>query len=118
MSFFLVNPAEKGYLIKECISGNEYLAEISGSVKVGEVFSTYKNPNPSINYNNLVCYNIIEAVSGDEWDLINLPVLALPYEDYGTCQLCELWINPKVWSTTPENWSSGSSVAFRTWSGD
>ena len=116
--FFLINPLDNGYLIKECISGDEYTAVISGSAEVGQVFSTKIVPSASTNYNNLVCYNIIESINGDNWDYVNLPILALPLENYGECTLCELWINPKKWGTTPATWASAPNADFRTWIND
>ena len=33
-----------------------------------------------------------------------------------TCENCELWISPKVWSTTPERWDGGHiDEALRKW---
>ena len=51
----------------------------------------------------------------DDFDFVNLQVLPLPYENYVSCDNCILWINPKVWSTTPEKWGQGTDVAFRKW---
>jgi hypothetical protein len=116
--FFLINPSDNGYLIRECLSGDEYTAVISGSADVGQVFSTKIVPGGSTNYNNLVCYNIIEQINGDAWDYVNLPILALPLENYGECTLCELWINPKKWGTTPATWASAPNADFRTWIND
>jgi len=118
--FFLINPSGSGYLIRECISGDEYKAVLAETASVGSVISSLSQPfrydgNPG---GNLVCYQIVESIDGGEWDYVNLPVLAIPYESYDSCSICELWIQPKIWSTTPENWSSGSSVSFRTWAGD
>lgn len=120
--FFLINPSGSGYLIRECLSGDEYRAVLTENVVTGSVIS-------SVNANiggyrgtvgvPLACYTIVSTLNGvDDWDYVNLPVLAIPYQSYDSCSICELWIQPKIWSTTPENWSSGSSVAFRTWSGD
>ena len=116
--FFLINPLDNGYKIKECISGDEYTAVISGSAEVGQVFSTKIVPSASTNYDNLVCYNIIEQISGDNWDYVNLPILALPLENYEECTLCELWTNPKKWGTTPATWASAPNADFRTWIND
>lgn len=118
--FFLINPLQSGYLIEECLTGNQYRAVLAETASIGTIISSVNNQQP---YNgnaggNLACYTIIESLSDDEWDYVNLPVLAIPYETYDSCSICELWIQPKIWSTTPENWSSGSAVSFRTWSGD
>jgi len=119
--FFLVNPSGSGYKLRECLSGDEYYAVLSGSAETGSIISSTSN---IAGYNGaagggLKCYTVLEQVNDfDNWDYVNLPVLAIPYESYNTCSLCELWINPKVWSTTPENWSSGPNVSFRTWAND
>lgn len=119
--FFLVNPSGSGFKLRECLSGDEYYAVLNGSAVTGSVISSINNIG---GYKGnlgspLTCYTVVEQVSNfDSWDYVNLPVLAIPFQSYDSCSLCELWINPKIWSTTPENWSSGSSVSFRTWSGD
>lgn len=115
--FFLINPEENGYLIRECISGDEYRAVLNTSVDIGDVISTLNVPGAPQTYSNLVCYSIVESISGTDWDYVNLPVLALPYDNYGECSLCELWIQPKKWGTTPASWS-GPNADFRTWAND
>jgi hypothetical protein len=120
--FFLVNPSGSGYVIEECETGDRYKAVLNQSGSIGQVFSskyTLNSNDGTTSYDNLKCYTIIEQINDtDDWDFVNLKVLALPFENYVSCSICELWINPKIWSTTPENWSSGSSVSFRTWAGD
>jgi hypothetical protein len=119
--FFLVNPSGSGYLIEECLSGDKYKAVLSDSGSVGQIFSSVNNQggytgNAGV---NLACYTILEQLEGEDgWDYANLPILAIPYYEYEDCAICELWIQPKIWSTTPENWSSGPDVSFRTWAGD
>jgi len=118
--FFLVNPSGSGYVIEECLSGDKYKAVLNESGSIGQVFSskyTLDSNGGTTSYDNLKCYTIIEQISDvDDWDYVNLKVLALPYEDYGTCQICELWIEPKIWSTTPQTWNYGLETANRTWS--
>lgn len=119
--FFLINPSGSGYLIRECISGDEYRAVLTQNVATGSIISSINNVS---GYRGsagspLTCYTIVSTLEGvDDWDYVNLPVLAIPYQTYDSCSLCELWIQPKIWSTTPENWSSGPNVSFRTWAGD
>lgn len=117
--FFLVNPSGSGYVIEECLSGDKYKAVLNESGSIGQVFSskyTLNSNGGTESYDNLKCYTIIEQISDvDDWDYVNLKVLALPYEDYGTCQICELWIEPKIWSTTPQTWNYGTDVVTRTW---
>lgn len=116
--FFLINPDEDGYEISECLSGDNYLATFSEEVITGQVFSTIKTPGSSVNYSNLVCYTVGDkfTVPEAEIDFSNLPILALPVTNYETCEECELWINPKVWDTTPATWGSSPYADFRTWS--
>ena len=118
--FFLVNPSGSGYVIEECISGDKYKAVLNESGSIGQVFSskyTLNSNDGTTSYDNLKCYTIIEQIDEtNDWDYVNLKVLALPYSNYGTCEVCELWITPKIWSTTPQNWSSGTNVVTRTWS--
>jgi len=119
--FFLVNPSGSGFKLRECLSGDEYYAVLNGTAVTGSVISSVNNIGGYFGNTGspLTCYTVVEQVNDfDNWDYVNLPVLAIPFQSYDSCSLCELWINPKIWSTTPENWSSGSSVSFRTWSGD
>jgi hypothetical protein len=118
--FFLVNPSGSGYVIEECISGDRYKAVLNESGSIGQVFSskyTLDSNGGTTSYDNLKCYTIIEQIDEtDDWDYVNLKVLALPYENYVSCSVCELWISPKVWSTTPQTWNYGVETANRTWS--
>jgi hypothetical protein len=118
--FFLVNPSGSGYVIEECETGDKYKAVLNESGSIGQVFSSkyfLDSNNGTISYDNLKCYTIIEQIDNtDDWDYVNLKVLALPFSNYGTCEVCELWITPKIWSTTPQTWNSGSNVVTRTWS--
>ena len=114
--FFLISEGQSGYLIEECITGLRYKAILNIQETVGGVFSTLKAPGLSPTYGNLVCYTVIDEITSDTWDLVNLPILELPLADYGTCLQCELWINPKVWGTTPATWNLPPYEDFRTWS--
>jgi hypothetical protein len=118
--FFLVNPSGSGYVIEECETGDRYKAVLNESGSIGQVFSskyTLNSNDGTTSYDNLKCYTIIEQINNtDDWDYVNLKVLALPFSNYGTCAVCELWISPKIWNTTPQNWSSGVNVVTRTWS--
>jgi hypothetical protein len=118
--FFLVNPSGSGYVIEDCETGDKYKAVLNESGSIGQVFSSkyfLDSNNGTISYDNLKCYTIVEQINDvDDWDFVNLKVLALPFSNYGTCEVCELWISPKIWSTTPQNWDSGVNVVTRTWS--
>lgn len=120
--FFLVNPSGSGYIIEECDTGERYKAVLAESGSIGQVFmSKYildarRDITTYYDYN---CYTIVDTFSGEnDFDFVNLPILALPYVDFGNCAYCELWANPQIWSTTPQNWNSGSAVAYRMWQYD
>jgi len=118
--FFLVNPSGSGFVIEECETGDRYKAVLNESGSIGQVFSskyTLNSNDGTTSYDNLKCYTIIEQINNtDDWDFVNLKVLALPFENYVSCSVCELWISPKIWNTTPQTWNSGSVVVTRTWS--
>jgi len=119
--FFLINPSGSYYKIEDCETGDVYNAVTATTGSIGQVFATNITPNTTPNsylqsYTNLKCFTIIEKVDDrDNYDFYNLPILAIPYEDFGSCELCELWTSPKVWSTTPEKWGSGVERALRKW---
>ena len=115
--FFLIVEAINGYKISDCITGQEYLATISIGTgqSVGGVFATYINALQPADYGNLKCFQVLDALEFGNWDFNNLPMINWPYPNgYDDCVECELWINPKVWSTTPAAWS-GVNAEFRTW---
>jgi hypothetical protein len=113
--FFLLG--ESGFIIQNCQTGERYKALLNEgtypTIGLGNFFYTLKSPNISNTYGNLVCYSIVEQVESDAFDFINLPVL--PPGILQSCEVCNLWINPKIWSTTPAAWS-GADAEFRTWS--
>ena len=112
--FFLI-PGDQGFIIEDCLTSIQYKAILDAgtySTAVGGVFSTLKSPGLSNTYSNLVCYTIVEPISEDEWDFVNLPILQPG--TLQTCAICNLWINPKIWGTTPAAWS-GPDAEFRTW---
>jgi hypothetical protein len=121
--FFLINPSGSGYIIEDCDTQEHYLAVFKEGteVEIGQVFTTVTTPslNP-INwletYDYLKCFTVTDTFEDrDNYDLVNLPILALPYEDYVTCETCDLWITPKKWNTTPEKWGIGIDKAIRKW---
>lgn len=110
--FFLI-PVEQGFIIEECLTGDRYKAILdSNNVPLGGVFNTLKSPGLSNTYGNLVCYTIVEPIQSEDWDFVNLPILQPGAIQ--NCALCNLWINPKIWGTTPAAWS-GPDAEFRTW---
>jgi hypothetical protein len=117
--FFLINPSGSGYIIQDCDTGDRYKAVLRESGSIGQVFSSryYPKSNRDITtYYDLNCYTIVDTFEGEnDFDYVNLPILALPYVDYGTCEYCNLWTHPQVWSTTPQKWGQGTDVAFREW---
>jgi hypothetical protein len=120
--FFLINPSGSGYIIEECLTGNYYKAVLAETGSIGQVFSSrysLKNNIDVDTYDFLHCYTIVDTFSGEnDFDYVNLQILDLPYADYGDCPYCELWINPKIWSTTPAKWGQGTDVEFRRWQFD
>lgn len=110
--FFLINPENIGYIIESCLTGQRYKAILQSPINPGGVFSTLISPGLSTNYENLVCYIVVEPIPDSDWDFVNLPILQ-PGE-LRSCEICNLWINPKVWITTPAAWS-GPDAEFRTW---
>ena len=109
--FFLI-PVDQ-FIIEECLTGNRYKAILdSSNVPIGGVFNTLKSPGLSNTYGNLVCYTIVEPIQSDDWDFVNLPILQPGAIQ--NCAICNLWINPKIWGTTPAAWS-GPDAEFRTW---
>lgn len=118
--FSLINPTGQGYIIQDCISGDTYKAVLNGSGSIGQVFATNYVPPQSQNITTSYgydCYTIISTFNNqDDYDLVNLPILALPYTDFGDCETCLRWIEPQIWGTTFQNWSSGSNVTHKTWS--
>lgn len=117
--FFLVNPSGSGYIIEECNSGERYKAVLTESGSIGQVFMSKYFPNATrdiTTYYDYNCYTIVGTFEGeDDYDYVNLPVLYLPYADFGTCEYCELWANPQIWYSTPQRWGEGTDVAYRKW---
>jgi hypothetical protein len=118
--FFLVNPSGSGYIIEDCISGEQYKAVLNGSGSIGQVFASSYVPPQSVNITTSYgydCYTIVDTFENEnDFDLVNLPILELPYSDFGDCPTCLKWIEPQIWGTTFQNWSSGPDVTFKTWS--
>jgi hypothetical protein len=109
--FFLVAIPQVGYKIRNCQTGDYYNAILDdNSLSAGDVFNTIALPGDSPIYSNLVCYTIVESLDAENnWDFVGLPVL--PPGVISDCGTCILWINPKVWNTTPAKWNN----EFRTW---
>ena len=120
--FFLIIPDGSYWKVRDCETDDLYNAVLETTGSIGQVFATQYVPDSRPqsylrSYDNLRCFEILEEVTNrDDYDFYNLPVLAIPYEDFGTCAECNLWINPKVWSTTPERWNNGAiDEAIREW---
>lgn len=110
--FFLI-PVEQGFIIEDCLTSIQYKAILDvNDVPVGGVFNTLKSPGLSNTYGNLVCYTIVQPIEDDDWNFVNLPILQPGAIQ--NCATCNLWINPKIWGTTPAAWS-GPDAEFRTW---
>ena len=120
--FFLINPEGSGSVIQNCDTGELFRAVLRESGSIGQVFATSFEPffnQATTNYSSIGCYTIVGEFEGDNnLNFVNLPILAFPYTNFGNCEYCKLWTSPQVWSTTPQNWNSGSNAAFRLWSTD
>jgi hypothetical protein len=118
--FFLINPSGSGYIIQDCITGDNYTAVLNGSGSIGQVFSApyvYPNAQNITTSYGVNCYTIINTFeNSDDFDLVNLPILDIPTSNFGDCPNCLRWIAPQVWGTTFQNWSSGPYVTYKTWS--
>lgn len=120
--FFLINPSGSGNIIQNCDTGDLFRATLRNSGSIGQVFATSFEPffnQATTNYSSIGCYTIVgEYTEDDNINYANLPILAFPYTNFGDCAYCKLWTSPQIWSTTPQNWNSGSNAAFRLWSTD
>lgn len=120
--FFLIAPKGQYFKVKDCETDELYNAVLNTTGSIGQVFATNYTPDSKpetylTSYDNIRCFEILEEVTGrDDYDFYGLPVLAIPYEDFGDCALCELWTTPKVWDTTPERWDNNKiDDALRKW---
>ena len=120
--FFIINPEGSGSVIQNCDTGELFRAVLRESGSIGQVFATSFEPffnQATTNYSSIGCYTIVAEFDGESnIDFVNLPILAFPYTNFGNCEYCKLWTTPQIWSTTPQNWNSGSNAAFRLWSTD
>ena len=120
--FFLIAPKGQYFKVKDCETDELYYAVLNTTGSIGQVFATNYTPDSKpetylTSYDNIRCFEILEEVNDrDDYDFYGLPVLAIPYEDFGDCALCELWTTPKVWDTTPERWDNNKiDDALRKW---
>jgi len=121
--FFLIIPDGSFWKIEDCETGQRYNAvvDLNKTVVQGQVFATNYFPDTRRktymeSYDNLRCFTVLEEIlNRDDFDFWNLPVLAIPFEDFVTCVICDLWISPKIWSSTPERWGVGVDRALRKW---
>lgn len=117
--FFLINPSGSGFIIEDCETEQEYIATLNFSGSVGEIFSSRIFPNSRrdlTTYEGYKCYTIKDTFEErDDYDFVNLPLLSVPFDNYENCEECELWINPKIWGTTPASWGSAPYAEIRQW---
>ena len=117
--FFLINPSGSGYVIQDCITGDQYTAVLNGSGSIGQVFSApwvYPNARNITTSYGVNCYTIIGTFEdSDEFDLVNLPILDIPMPNFGDCPNCLKWIAPQVWGTTFMSWDTPPDTAYKTW---
>lgn len=116
--FFLINPSGSGYIIENCADGEQYKAVLTESGSIGQVFASRFFPNTNIDlttYLGLNCYTIVDTFEGEnDYNYVNLPILYIPEPDFGTCEYCNLWINPQTWETSPARWQ-GTFGEIRQW---
>jgi hypothetical protein len=120
--FFLTTPSGSYFEVEDCETNEKYNAVLNTSGSIGQVFATqyvpdWKPDSYLQSYENIRCFKILDKIDDrDNWDFYNLPVLAIPYDDFITCELCDLWTSPKIWSTTPERWDNNQTDdALRKW---
>jgi hypothetical protein len=114
--FFLVEPFIEGYVITDCLTNTKYQAiiKVEQGQTIGGAFATKINQNQPANYGNLICFGIGEPLEVGNWDFVNIPMVNWPVSNLINCPTCELWINPKIWNTTPATWT-GTYGDNRTW---
>jgi hypothetical protein len=114
--FFLIDPNFLGYRITDCITGLPYNAIISvgEGQNIGGAFATKINQQLPADYGNLKCFSVGEGLEEANWNLVNVPMVNWPQSNLIDCDICELWIEPKIWNTTPATWA-GDYSDFRTW---
>ena len=118
--FFLMPASGSYWKIEDCETGDEFNAVLETTGSLGQVFATKYVPGPTgflESYENIRCFEIKEEINDrDDYNFYNLPVLEIPYEDFGSCEVCELWTSPQIWSTTPERWDNNQiDDALRKW---
>lgn len=114
--FFLIDPNFLGYRINDCITGIPYNAIISvgEGQNIGGAFATKINTSLPADYGNLKCFSVGEGLEQANWQFVNIPMVNWPQSNLINCDICELWIEPKIWNTTPATWA-GDYSDFRTW---
>lgn len=114
--FFLIDPNFLGYRITDCVTGIPYNAIISvgEGQNIGGAFATKINTSLPANYGNLKCFSVGIGLEEANWDFVNIPMVDWPQSNLFNCDECELWIEPKIWNTTPAKWG-GAYGDFRTW---
>ena len=120
--FFLISPSGSGYIIEDCITGDNYRAVLSSSGSIGQVFSApyvYPNANqqqPITTSYGVNCYTIVNTFeNSDDFDLVNLPILQIPTASFTDCEVCLQFIAPQVWGTSVNTWNLQPDSAYRTW---
>ena len=114
--FFLIDPNFLGYRITDCITGIPYNAIISvgEGQNIGGAFATKINTSLPADYGNLKCFSVGEGLEEANWNFVNIPMVDWPQSNLIDCDICERWIEQKIWNTTPSTWA-GDYSDFRTW---
>jgi hypothetical protein len=120
--FFLISPSGSGFVIQDCITGDNYKAALNGSGSIGQIFSApyvYPNANqqqPITTSYGVNCYTIVERFeNSDDFDLVNLPILQIPTASFEDCEECLAFIAPQVWGTSVNTWNLQPDSAYRIW---
>jgi len=88
--FFLISPDGNGYKIQDCLTSEYKYAVISGSVNVGDYFSSQIGTTTN-------CFYVDSEVTNfNSWDYVNLK----PLDFYGSCIECQTGILPTTSTTT------------------
>jgi len=111
--FTLSNPIYLGYRVTDCLTNVSYNAtfDLQTGQVLGGAYATLINPSLPANYGNLQCWALGQPLEQATWELTDVVVQNWPTADLIDCEECNLWINPKIWNTTPATWNN----EFRTW---
>ena len=98
--FFLISPDGNGYKIQDCLTSEYKYAVISGSVNVGDYFSSQIGTTTN-------CFYVDSEVTNfNSWDYVNLK----PITNYISCIECQTGILPTTSTTTISPTTSTTTI--------